>query len=127
MAGHFNKEEYPVLFLRIRPLIENYLDYLPDYTDLAEEATKIIDEVERNMNTFRWRFQKTTAFENDKIVLLLFVVPACMEIDTPKAFALANNIADEWNRRFPDSTFKIGNYNDIMDGFEWKLGFGKKD
>lgn len=126
LKDHFNRDEYPAMFDRVTKDLREYLDEFPAGPASQDEAIKeaayeILDEVESNTEQYRLKFRKESARADDHIVLSLFIVPAAASICTPLAMKFAGAIAVGWEERFPGSTFKIGDYDEIMEGFKWKI------
>lgn len=118
-SNHFNKGEYPILFERIKGELEELFAETEGGIEAAVD--EILAEVEANMDSQRFGFLKKSVFADDHIVLSLFVAPAAAKIGTPQATAFAETLASKWVERYPESTFKVGDYDAIMDGFKWKL------
>jgi len=126
LRDHFNKDEYPAMFDRVTKDLREYFSEFPTDPAAQDEAVlaaanEILDEVEANTEQYRFKFRKESAKADDHIVLSLFIVPAAARIGTPLAIKFAGAIAAGWEERFPDSTFKVGDYDEIMEGFKWKI------
>ena len=125
-AQHFNKDEYPALYERVKNAATAFLTEA-EGTDTAAHAAALLDEVESAAEVHRFNFRRAAAIADDKLVLVLFVVPALVGIGTPAALGFADQIAAEWKARFPGEDFGVGNYDDIASGFRsWKSILGRK-
>ena len=116
LADHFNRKEYPALFERVMEELPSYL-----HSDIDATVSEILDEVEANTDRYKYNFRKESARANDRIVLSLFIIPAAVRLGTPEAMRFAERFASAWEERYPGSEFAIGNYDEIMEGFDWKL------
>ena len=122
LADHFNKKEYSGHFEKVRADLEQYLEEVEEIT--IPDIDAILDAVEANAEKRRFKFQKERALLDDKLVLMVFVVPAAAHIGTPKAMSFAHLLSGGWEDRFPGSVFKIGDYEKIADSFRsWKQIF----
>lgn len=114
LADHFNSKEYPALFERVMNELPAYLN-----SDIDTTVTEILDEVESNMDKSKYSFRKERAMTNDRIVLSLFIIPAAAKLGTPEATHFAERFTAAWEERF-GTEFAIGDYDKIMEGFDWK-------
>ena len=125
LKDHFNRDEYPAMFERVSKDLREYFASLqsepPHGSAVADAASDILDEVEANTKRHRFKFRRDSVLADDRIVLSLFVVPAAAKIGTPLAMKFAEALSSGWTERFPDSTFKIGDYDEIAEGFKWKI------
>jgi hypothetical protein len=126
LRDHFNRDEYPAMFDRVSKDLKEYFSEFPSDPAAQDEtawaaASEILDEVEANTEQYRFKFRKESARADDHIVLSVFIVPAAAHIGTAVATKFAGAIAACWEERFPGSTFKIGDYDEIMEGFKWKI------
>ena len=120
LSEHFNRDDYKKHYDAYKDVL---LSFFAEHGDMQPEDIKtaleeILDETVKDINSKRWKFQKKDAESRDKIVLLLFMAPALMDLDKEE---FAAELAAEWEKRIPDSPFKIGRYEDIVEGFRWKL------
>lgn len=133
-AKHFNRNEYPDFFKAYGKHAAAYFDELENRVDdtpssdntpetIARDIASLLDFCEESWSGFRWKYQREEAMDDDKIVLLLFLAPFAVSLGTPSSKAFADALASCWNKRFPDSPFKVGNYEDIVEGFKWKISF----
>ena len=124
-SNHFNKSEYPKLIDRITEDLEAYFQGKSGSDDieasLEADVTAILDEIEANMERQRFKFRKKSVFADDHIVLSLFVVPAAAKIGTAAAQKFCELLSKRFVERFPGTTFKVGDYDEIMEGFKWKI------
>ncbi len=121
-SEHFNRDEYPMLFERVKEELVGFLASLEDSETAAKAAVDdILEEVCSNMDRHRFKFRKGSVLADDHFVLSLFIAPVLARIGTPKAVKFAELLASGWEERFPGSTFKIGDYDEIMEGFKWKI------
>lgn len=126
LRDHFNRDEYPAMFDRVSKDLREYFAEFPSDPatqdeDVRAAASEILDEVEAKLEQYRFKFRKESAKADDHIVLSLFIVPAAARIGTQLAMKFAGAIAAGWEERFPGSTFKIGDFDEIMEGFKWKI------
>ena len=133
-SNHFNKDEYPKLIDRITEQLGTYFDELMTASDggnkdaiLSDGVDAILNEIEAQMDRQRFKFRKKSVFADDHIVLSLFVVPAAAKMGTPIARKFAELMSSKFTERFPGTTFKVGDYDDIMEGFKWKLTLFSKE
>lgn len=124
-AEHFNRDEYPMLFERVKKQIEDYLAERK-VSDFKADIEEILSEVHANSSKHFFKFRRESTRVDDHIVLSLFVAPAAKSIGSPDAIEFANALARAWEERYPDSVFKVGDYDDIMEGFKWKLTITSK-
>ena len=124
-SNHFNKGEYPKLIERITEDLKTYFDSKTSSDDLETSLTQdvdaILDEIESNMEAQRFKFRRKSVFADDHIVLSLFVVPAAAKMGTAAAQKFCELLSKRFVERFPGTTFKVGNYDEIMEGFKWKI------
>lgn len=125
---HFNRDEYPALIDKIEKELEAYFDGVAlasggaDYEPLLlEGVSDIISEVEAKRDSQRFGFRKSSVFADDHLTLSLFIVPAAARLGTPIAMRFAELMSDGFSSHFTGTTFKIGNYDDIMEGFRWRI------
>lgn len=116
LADHFNRKEYPALFERVMEELPACL-----HSDIDTTVSEILDEVEANTGRYKCSFRKENAMAKDRTVLSLFIIPAAVRLGTPEAMRFAERFAYAWEERYPGSGFAIGNYDEIMEGFDWKL------
>lgn len=119
-TDHFNRDEYPVLFERMKAELEKFFSETPEESFDAE-ISDMLDEVNEHSENHRWKFRKESAMADDHLLLSLFIAPAAAAIGTPKAVKFAEMLSEAWIKRYPGSKFKIGNYDEIMEGFKWKI------
>ena len=131
-SNHFNKNEYPKLIDRIVSELEEYLADMPSGDEgafnriIESDVESILDEVESNMDMQKFKFRRKSAFADDHIVLSLFVVPAAAKIGTPAAQKFCELLSARFVARFPGTTFRIGDYDEIMSGFKSILSIFSK-
>ena len=124
-SKHFNKKEYPKLIDRIIAELERFLAEKDPSDDLEasliSDVDAILDEVEANMNRHKFNFRKQSVFVDDHLALSLFVVPAAAKLGSPAAQKFAELLSKRFVERFPGTTFKIGDYDEIMNGFRKRI------
>ncbi|MBR2674778.1 MAG: hypothetical protein IKE52_04910 [Mogibacterium sp.] len=131
-SEHFNRDEYPELFKRVLADLEIYFDELPHAeagvisSILQSEADAMLDDIQSNMESHRFKFRRESVLANDQIVISLFILPAAAKLGTPLSTEFAEKLAETWVKRFPGSVMKIGDYDEIVEGFKWKISLTLK-
>lgn len=100
--------------------LEKYFSETPEES-FDDEISDMLDEVNEHSENHRWKFRKESAMADDHLLLSLFIAPAAAAIGTPTAVKFAEMLSEAWIKRYPGSKFKIGNYDEIMEGFKWKI------
>lgn len=117
---HFNHTEYPVLFDRYLEALQSYLSSA-DQESAADTAASLIAAAESNISRYRLRFRRDAALVDSTMMFSLFIVPALIRIGTPQAETLTDLLISGWNERHPDAPVRRGTFEDICEGFKWKL------
>ncbi|MBQ2602210.1 MAG: hypothetical protein II668_00990 [Oscillospiraceae bacterium] len=115
-TAHFNKTEYPAFFEKYRSGADEYFSGI-ERENVAPEVKALVDALEAEWNRHRFKFRREAVREDDKLLLALFLAPACLEIGSDISQAFARELSMEWNERFPDSIFRVGTYAQINKGF----------
>ncbi|MBQ8935234.1 MAG: hypothetical protein IJ049_02360 [Oscillospiraceae bacterium] len=116
---HFNRTEYREFFRRYQKAAAPYFDALrPE--EIRPEVTALLDTLELGWARHRWKFRREAVQEDDKMLLLLYLAPAAAAHGTETGKAFAEELAEQWNARYPGSQFKVGSFADIQEGFRWK-------
>ncbi len=115
-TAHFNKTEYPVFFEKYRAGADEYFSGIAPES-IGSEVKSLVDALEADWNRHRFKFRREAVREDDKLLLALFLAPACIEIGTEVSRAFAEELSMEWNDRFPDSVVRVGSYTQINKGF----------
>ncbi len=115
-TAHFNRTEYPVFFGKYQEAAESYFAEA-DAENVCAEVKELIDSMEAEWKKHRFKFRREAVREDDKLLLALFLAPACMEIGTEPSRRFAEELSMEWNDRFPDSILRVGTYAQINKGF----------
>lgn len=119
-TAHFNRDEYPLLFERMKGELEKFFSETPE-DSFSAAISDMLDEVREHSEKHRWKFRKESVLAGDHLLLSLFIAPAAAGIGTSEAVRFAEMLSDAWLERYPDSKFRIGNYDEIMEGFKWKI------
>ncbi len=83
----------------------------------------------------RWKhlslFTRSAEMENDRIRIVMFLVPMLLHSGRPECAAFTETFRDEWIRRHPKRAFRILSAEEIAAGFQkrpleidWKSIFG---
>ena len=121
--AHFNKNDYSPYFAGLMEAAAPVLDtVLPE--DASEAAKYLIDTMDSERAALR-RVRRSTAMEDDRMFLTVYLVPLLKKLDTPAALSLAEEVTALWNTRHPKTTFLSGTYEDIAAGFGTRI-FGFK-
>lgn len=117
---HFNRSEYPRFFRQYQKAASPFFEALL-LRDIPSGVGELLDEMEHYWSGYRWKIRREAVREDDKLLLLLFLIPSAMEYGTDEAREFAEELVRQWKERFPDSEFHIGNYAELQKGFRWKL------
>ena len=119
---HFNRHEFSSYFKEYK---EAVLPVIESVTDADAAAEEMLCALEADWNAAKGRRRRNLLRENDHLLLCCFLNPAAMKSELPAGPEVAGAIKAVWDRKFPDYTYRIGTYEDIMKGFEPRI-FGMK-
>lgn len=118
--NHFTRPEYPRYF-------DSYLEIcrpvFAAVTDPQAAAAEFFAALQSDWTASRSRRKNKLLRQSDKLLLCCFLNPAACKLEEParqvmEAFQLL------WDKSYPDESYRIGTYDEIMKGFEPRiLGF----
>ena len=114
----FDYDHYPACFQAFEADSKAFFEMLKD-PETKHAATALIHELERRRAALPRREQRRGE-EEEKQVLALFLAPAAARHSEP-ARSFAEALMREWNARYPRNTFRLGNYETILKGFDANL------
>ena len=120
LMEHFNRTEYPKLFQKFQNDAAGCFDTLR-MEEISEIVRELLDGLQLSWSRYRLKFRREAVAEDDKMLLLLFLIPSAVEYGTEETLKFTEELARQWHERFPDSVFRIGNYAEIQEGFRWKI------
>ena len=111
----FDNRHYPSDFKDFEGQLLAFFD-ASEISDLTSAASILIDELEQRRASLPRRDQRE-ALRRDRMVLALYLSPAAVQLGgSAAAFSTELNIC--WNARYPKSSYHLGTYESIMEGFE---------
>ena len=111
--AQFNAAEYADAFIRFEQDSAPLFDAL---ADPASEAQALLDRLEIRGQALEKREQKK-ALDREKRALALYLSPAA-ERRGGGAVLFSEHLNRLWNERYPKSSYKPGNFDTIMSGFD---------
>ena len=116
--GVFDYDRYPDCFRQFEADAKPLFDGLTEET-VSEPAAALVAALAERRSALPRRAQREAAFQQ-KQVLGLFLAPAARR-HSPAALAFAEQVRQLWCRAYPQNTFLLGTYEQIMKGFDANL------
>lgn len=117
----FDYDHYPEHFHAFEKQFSLIFDLFSTENGAAikEKANSLIEQLEARREELPRRERKDAVFR-DKQVLALFLFPAAERL-SPLAKEFADELREQWNRKYPRNTFLGGSFDQIMKGFDANL------
>ena len=113
---HFTRDDYPVAFEKFKAEYSGFFAGLSDdKIDAAVSQLMLFaaDELSRKIG------RRAKCFDLSSF-LCVYLCPAALEFGTEAARDFAFSLAESWNKLYPEFSFEVGSYEDIVTGFRTK-------
>lgn len=128
----FTRDSYRTCFLEytktsavvLKPVEQYSLISEANGRKAVEEVTEaLLGEVDKNLNRSQGgpkQHQKSYNIDQYRFFLAVYLVPMLTSINLSIGEALAEQVVEEWGRKYPKHAFQKAHYDEIQKGFERK-------
>lgn len=120
LLKHFKREQYSGCFQSYACQFEDLMPHLDRLSDEPEALEALAEQV-LDLLEADWRSRRTKAPDfNDQLLIAVFFSPALVYSQQPGGEEFCEAFHACWRRRYPNSVYERGSYQQICQGFEKK-------
>ena len=95
-------------------------EYLPSIPQLEALAEALVRGIEDGWKKERF-WNRAAARVNDKMMLIDYLTPMLLASQEESCHDLAQALCEQWNRRWPENTYRTATYEALLNGFRHSI------
>ena len=116
----FTRDGYCAAFEKYKTECARFFDGL-SAVNMDSEVSRLMDFA---ADELRSRIGRKSKLFDLRSFLCVYLCPAALDYGTEPSKEFAFTLAEKWNKAYPEHSFEVGNYRDIVSGFRSKpFGF----
>ena len=117
----FNRVEYQKTFeVYSEKFAAVYIDAVNASSDLSLLASELVDSIIAGWDKEHF-FSRGAAKINDKMMIVVYLTPMLLASENERCHQFADILCSEWNKKIPQNTYSVADYDTITNGFTNKI------
>lgn len=112
---YFTRKDFPSRFEEYKSVGEPVIASLDDP---AASAAVLLEKLEKDWSSQRFRLKIRSARETDKMLICMFFNPMAMAVSSPNGKVLADELCRLFCEKYPKEKYQVGTYELYMEGFK---------